>query len=244
MSEEKREDKREALLSVTDLHTYLGDSHIIQGVSFAVKEGQVLALLGRNGAGKTTTLRSIMRLAPPRSGRVVFNGKSADGLRTFEMARLGLAFVQETRAIFPSLSVEENLAIAARPASSGEGWTVERVFDSFPNLAARRYNGGTQLSGGEQQMLAIARALVANPKMLVLDEPSEGLAPLIVTQIADLLIKLKSEGMTMLLVEQNFALATEVADEAVVLGKGRVRWTGTSAELRAADDIRHTWLGV
>ncbi len=238
------EAKREALLSVADLQTYLGDSHIIQGVSFEVKAGQVLALLGRNGAGKTTTLRSIMRLAPPRSGRVVFDGKSADGLRTFEMARLGLAFVQETRAIFPSLSVEENLAIAAQPSSHGSGWTLERVFDSFPNLAARRHNGGTQLSGGEQQMLAIARALVANPKMLVLDEPSEGLAPLIVRQIADLLIQLKSDGMTMLLVEQNFALATEVADEVVVLGKGRVRWTGTSAELRAADDIRHTWLGV
>jgi branched-chain amino acid transport system ATP-binding protein len=238
------EARREALLSVADLQTYLGDSHIIQGVSFEVKAGQVLALLGRNGAGKTTTLRSIMRLAPPRSGRVVFDGKSADGLRTFEMARLGLAFVQETRAIFPSLSVEENLAIAAQPSSHGSGWTLERVFDSFPNLAARRHNGGTQLSGGEQQMLAIARALVANPKMLVLDEPSEGLAPLIVRQIADLLIQLKSDGMTMLLVEQNFALATEVADEVVVLGKGRVRWTGTSAELRAADDIRHTWLGV
>lgn len=232
------------LLSVENLHTYLGDSHIIQGVSFAVPRGKVVALLGRNGAGKTTTLRSIMRLVPPRSGRVLLDGKPTEGMRTFELARSGLAFVQETRAIFPSLSVEENLAIAERAAPSNGGWTRERIFNDFPNLAARRNNGGTQLSGGEQQMLAIARALVANPQMLILDEPSEGLAPLIVRQIADLLNKLKSDGMTMLLVEQNFALATEVADEVVVLGKGRVRWSGTSTELRAADDIRHTWLGV
>ncbi len=232
------------LLAVDNLHTYLGDSHIIQGVSFAVPRGKVVALLGRNGAGKTTTLRSIMRLVPPRSGTITLDGKTTEGLRTYELARRGLAFVQETRAIFPSLSVEENLAIAERKAAAGGGWTLERVFNDFPSLAARRNNGGTQLSGGEQQMLAIARALIANPQMLILDEPSEGLAPLIVRQIADLLNKLKSEGMTMLLVEQNFALATEVADDVVVLGKGRVRWSGTSAQLRAADDIRHTWLGV
>lgn len=232
------------LLRVEDLQTYLGDSHIIQGVSFTVPRGKVVALLGRNGAGKTTTLRSIMRLAPPRSGKVTFDGAPTEGLRTFELARKGIAFVQETRAIFPSLSVEENLAIAERPLASGQGWTLDRVFKDFPSLAARRNNGGTQLSGGEQQMLAIARALVANPQMLILDEPSEGLAPLIVRQIADLLKMLKADGMTMLLVEQNFALATEVADEVVVLGKGRVRWTGPSADLRAADDIRHTWLGV
>ena len=185
-----------------------------------------------------------MRLVQPRSGEITFAGKETIGLRTFELARLGLAFVQETRAIFPSLSVEENIAIAVRPARSGEGWTPERIYSDFPSLAARRNNGGTQLSGGEQQMLAIARALAANPQMLILDEPSEGLAPLIVRQIADLLHKLKADGMTMLLVEQNFALATEVADEVIVLGKGRVRWKGTGAELRAAEDIRHMWLGV
>jgi branched-chain amino acid transport system ATP-binding protein len=235
----------EALLTVEDIHTYLGDSHIIQGVSLAVPAGKVVALLGRNGAGKTTTLRSIMRMVRPRRGRVAFDGKDISALATFEIARARIAFVQETRAIFPSLTVEENLAIATRPPfNGGSVWTMERIFDDFPQLAARRRNGGTQLSGGEQQMLAIARALVANPRLLLLDEPSEGLAPLIVRQIADIIVMLKQAGMTMLLVEQNFALATEVADNVVILGKGRVRWSGTSAQLRAADDVRHTWLGV
>jgi branched-chain amino acid transport system ATP-binding protein len=234
----------QALLQVDDIHTYLGDSYIIQGVSLAVPAGKVVALLGRNGAGKTTTLRSIMRMARPRRGRVTFDGNDISTLATFEIARARIAFVQETRAIFPSLTVEENLGIAARPAANGDGWTMERIFDDFPQLAARRRNGGTQLSGGEQQMLAMARALVANPRLLLLDEPSEGLAPLIVRQIADIIVKLKQAGMTMLLVEQNFALATEVADDVVILGKGRVRWSGTSAQLRQADDVRHTWLGV
>jgi branched-chain amino acid transport system ATP-binding protein len=221
----------------------LGDSHIIQGVSLDVRAGQVVALLGRNGAGKTTTLRSIMRMVRPRRGRVTFEGRDISALATFEIARAHIAFVQETRAIFPSLSVRENLAIAARPAA-GDGWTIERIFDDFPNLAARRSHGGTQLSGGEQQMLAIARALVANPRLMLLDEPSEGLAPLVIRQIADIIAKLKRAGMTMLLVEQNLALATELADQVVVLGKGRVRFTGTSEELRRADEVRHTWLGV
>jgi branched-chain amino acid transport system ATP-binding protein len=235
----------QALLQVEDIHTYLGDSHIIQGVSLAVPAGKVVALLGRNGAGKTTTLRSIMRMVRPRRGCVTFDGRDISALATYEIARARIAFVQETRAIFPSLTVEENLAIAARPLNGGDsGWTVQRLFDDFPQLAARRRNGGTQLSGGEQQMLAIARALVANPRLLLLDEPSEGLAPLIVRQIADIIGKLKAAGMTMLLVEQNFALATEIADEVVILGKGRVRWSGTSEQLRQADEVRHTWLGV
>jgi branched-chain amino acid transport system ATP-binding protein len=238
-----------ALLEVEDIHTYLGDSYIIQGVSLAVPAGRVVALLGRNGAGKTTTLRSIMRMVRPRRGRISFDGHDISALATHEIARARIAFVQETRAIFPSLTVEENLAIAARPlppaeTRGGDGWTLARIYDDFPQLAARRKNGGTQLSGGEQQMLAIARALIANPRLVLLDEPSEGLAPLIVRQIADIIGRLKQLGMTMLLVEQNFALATEIADEVVILGKGRVRWRGTSAELRAADDVRHTWLGV
>jgi branched-chain amino acid transport system ATP-binding protein len=262
----------DALLAVDDLHTYLGESHVIQGVSLAVPAGQVVALLGRNGAGKTTLLRSIMRMVAPRRGRVTFEGRDISRLATFEIARARIAFVQETRAIFPSLSVAENLAIAARavePGSgrvssarsrassdalcartlkervvAGGGWTVERIFDDFPNLAARRHHSGLQLSGGEQQMLAIARALVANPRLMLLDEPSEGLAPLIIRRIADIIGGLKRAGMTMLLVEQNFALATELADHIVVLGKGRVRWSGTSEELRRADAIRQAWLGV
>jgi branched-chain amino acid transport system ATP-binding protein len=185
----------EVLLQVDDIHTYLGDSYIIQGVSLAVPAGKVVALLGRNGAGKTTTLRSIMRMARPRRGRVTFDGNDISALATFEIARARVAFVQETRAIFPSLTVEENLGIAARSSANGDGWTMERIFDDFPQLAARRRNGGTQLSGGEQQMLAMARALVANPRLLLLDEPSEGLAPLIVRQIADIIVKLKQAGM-------------------------------------------------
>jgi len=234
----------ESLLEVDDIHTYLGDSHVIQGVSLTVPAGSVVALLGRNGAGKTTTLRSIMRIARPRHGRVTFAGRDLCTLETFQVARAGIAFVQETRAIFPSLSVEENLAVAARPPPDGGGWTAERIFADFPPLAARRRNGGMQLSGGEQQMLAIARALIANPRLILLDEPSEGLSPLVVRQIIDIIVKLKAAGMTMLLVEQNLALAAEVADQVVVLGKGRVRWSGTSAELRQAEAIRHTWLGV
>ncbi len=234
----------DALLRVDDIHTYLGDSHVIQGVSLEVPVGKVLALLGRNGAGKTTTLRSIMRMVRPRRGRVTFDGRDISAMSTVEVARSRIAFVQETRAIFPSLSVEENLAIAARPAADGGGWTMQRLFDAFPVLAQRRRNGGMQLSGGEQQMLAIARALISNPRLLLLDEPSEGLAPLVIRQIADIIADLKRAEMTMLLVEQNFALATELADRIVVLGKGRVRWTGTSEELRAADEVRHTWLGI
>jgi branched-chain amino acid transport system ATP-binding protein len=234
----------DALLQVDDIHTYLGESHVIQGVSLEVPAGKVLAVLGRNGAGKTTTLRSIMRLVRPRRGRVTFDGRDISALSTVAVARSRIAFVQETRAIFPSLSVEENLAVAARPAPGGGGWTMQRLFDAFPILAQRRRNGGMQLSGGEQQMLAIARALIANPRLLLLDEPSEGLAPLVIRQIADIIADLKRAEMTMLLVEQNFALATELADRIVVLGKGRVRWTGTSEELRQADDVRHAWLGI
>jgi branched-chain amino acid transport system ATP-binding protein len=233
----------DALLEVDDIHTYLGGSYVIQGVSLTVPNGKVVALLGRNGAGKTTTLRSIMHMARPRSGRVHFDGRDLGTLATYEIARAGIAFVQETRAIFPSLTVEENLAIASRPRGNG-GWSIERIFEDFPQLAARRHNGGTQLSGGEQQMLAIARALVANPRLLLLDEPSEGLAPLIVRRIAEIIGRLKAAGMTMLLVEQNFALATEIADEVVILGKGRVRWRGTRDELRGAEEVRRTWLGV
>jgi branched-chain amino acid transport system ATP-binding protein len=184
-----------------------------------------------------------MRMVIPRQGRVVFEGRRIDHLTTYAVARAGLGFVQETRAIFPSLSVEENLTIASRQGAAG-GWTIARVYEAFPALRERRQVGGTLLSGGEQQMLAIARALVGQPRLLILDEPSEGLAPLIVQQIKAILAQLKAEGMTMLLVEQNFALAMDLADQVTVLGKGRVRWNGTAAELRAAPDIRHAWLGV
>jgi branched-chain amino acid transport system ATP-binding protein len=234
----------DTLLALEDVHTYYGDSHVLQGVSFGVPRGRVVALLGRNGAGKTTTLRSIMRLTPPKRGAMRFDGMPLDGLPAYRVARAGIALVHETRGIFPSLSVRENLTIAARAAPNGGGWTLDRVFETFPRLAERQNNGGYQLSGGEQQMLAIARALLTNPQLLLLDEPTEGLAPIIVEEIGRILERLKADGMTMLLVEQNFALATELADLSLVLGKGVIRWRGTSRDLRADDDVKRTWLGV
>jgi len=230
----------DAFLEVRNIDTYLGDSHIIQDVSFSVHTGEIVALLGRNGAGKTTTLKSIMGITPPRRGQVTFAGKDLAGLPTFEIARAGLALVQETRAIFPSLSVEENLQIAARPGP----WTVERAFDEFPRLMERKRNGGAQLSGGEQQLLAIARALVSNPRMILLDEPSEGLAPIIVEQILGTLSQMKADGMSMLLVEQNYELATAISDRVIIFGKGRVRWEGSCQALAAEHAVRETWLGV
>ena len=234
----------DALLAVEDVHTYYGDSHVLQGISFDVPKGSVVALLGRNGAGKTTTLRSIMRLTAPKRGTVRFGGRPLAGLPAYRVARAGIALVHETRGIFPSLSVLENLTIAARDAEDGGGWTLDRVFQTFPRLGERQHNGGSQLSGGEQQMLAIARALLTNPRLLMLDEPTEGLAPIIVEEIWRILAALKADGMTMLLVEQNFALATTLADRNLVLGKGVIRWQGASADLRTNDDIKRTWLGV
>jgi branched-chain amino acid transport system ATP-binding protein len=232
------------LLAVEDLQTYYGDSHVLQGVSFEVPEGAVVSLLGRNGAGKTTTLRSIVRLTPPRRGRVRFAGRSLEGVAPHRIARAGIALVHETRGIFPSLTVRENLEIASRRPERGPGWTLERVFALFPRLRERERHGGTRLSGGEQQMLAIGRALVANPRLILMDEPTEGLAPVIVAEIRRVLANLKAEGVTLLLVEQNFALATALADHNVVIGKGQVRWQGSSAALREAGEITRTWLGV
>ncbi len=230
------------LLRVEGLHTYYGASHILQGVDLSIAPGSVVSLMGRNGAGKTTTLRSIMRLTPARRGTVTFDGEDVSGTKTYEIARRGIALVPETRNIFPSLSVRENLTIARKPGP--DGWTLERVFELFPRLAERQANGGAQLSGGEQQMLAIARALVTDPRLLLLDEPGEGLAPLIVQEIYRTLERLKAEGMTMLLVEKNFAFATQLADHVYILGKGQMRWDGTGDALRDAEDVKHTWLGV
>jgi len=229
------------LLEVEDLHAYYGDSHILQGISLAVPKGKVVALMGRNGAGKTTTMRAIMGLVPPRRGAVRFRGRPITGRRTYEIAQGGVALVPETRGIFPSLSVLENLTVAAR----GTGpWTLQRVYATFPRLEQRAGNLGGQLSGGEQQMLSIARALMTHPELLMLDEPGEGLAPIIVQDIHRILAGLKSEGVTMLLVEKSFAFATGIADEVYVIGKGQVRWHGAATALKDAEDIKSTWLGV
>ena len=231
----------DALLQVDDLHAYYGESHVLQGISLAVPKGTVVALMGRNGAGKTTTMRAIMGLVPPRRGAVRFRGKPITRGRTYEIAQGGVALVPETRGIFPSLTVLENLTVAAR----GEGrWTLARVFATFPRLEQRLKNLGGQLSGGEQQMLSIARALMTHPELLMLDEPGEGLAPIIVQEIHRILADLKREGVTMLLVEKSFAFATGVADTVYVIGKGQVRWEGRAQDLKSAEDVKGTWLGV
>jgi branched-chain amino acid transport system ATP-binding protein len=233
-----------ALLRLEDVHSYYGDSHVLHGVSLEVAPGRVLTLLGRNGAGKTTVLKSIIGIVRPRSGRILFAGGEIAGQASYRVARSGIGYVPETRGIFPSLSVVENLTLAARRSPAANGWTLERVYALFPRLAERRASGGATLSGGEQQMLSMARALLTNPRLLLLDEPTEGLAPLIVAEIEAVLTRLKTEGLSILLVEQKLDFALAFADEIAVLGKGQIRWTGTPSEFAAAEDIKHAWLGV
>jgi len=230
------------MLRVDDIHTYYGRSHILHGLSLAVEAGEVVALLGRNGAGKTTTLRSIIGLNPPARGKISLNGEDITGERPFRLAKRGLSFMPETRGIFPSLSVEENLTLVAGRRAGP--WSLERVYELFPRLRERRSNGGAQLSGGEQQMLAIARALLLNPELLLLDEPTEGLAPIIVREIRDRLRVVKEEGMTILLVEQNFHFATHLADRVFIVSKGQVAWSGSAQEIVADRDAQQRWLGV
>jgi branched-chain amino acid transport system ATP-binding protein len=232
------------LLRLEDVHSYYGDSHVLHGVSLEVAPGRVLTLLGRNGAGKTTVLKSIIGIVRPRSGRILFAGGEIAGQASYRVARSGSGYVPETRGIFPSLSVVENLTLAARRSPAANGWTLERVYALFPRLAERRASGGATLSGGEQQMLSMARALLTNPRLLLLDEPTEGLAPLIVAEIEAVLTRLKTEGLSILLVEQKLDFALAFADEIAVLGKGQIRWTGTPSEFAAAEDIKHAWLGV
>ena len=230
------------MLKVEDIHTYYGAGHILQGVSLEVPEGKVVALLGRNGAGKTTTLRSIVGLTPPKRGRIVFRDQEITGRKPHALARLGLSYMPESRGIFPSLSVEENLTLVEGRRAGP--WTLEAVYELFPRLRERRTNGGAQLSGGEQQMLAIARSLLLNPDLLLLDEPTEGLAPIVVKDIRERLRLVKESGMTILLVEQNFRFATSLADEVYVLGKGTIQWSGSAGDILADEEVQHTWLGV
>ena len=236
-------------IAVEGLHTFYGKSHILHGVGLEVGEGEIVALLGRNGAGKTTTLRSIMGLTPPREGSVKIFGREASRMATSQIAALGVGYVPEGRKIFANLSVEDNLKVPlVRPGP----WTVERAFETFPRLAERRTNRGRQLSGGEQEMLAIGRALILNPRLLILDEPSQGLAPLIVREVFDAVARMRAEGISVLLVEQNARMGLEIADNAYVLDDGNVVYAGTAAELRA-DEARvqelagasaEAWAGV
>jgi branched-chain amino acid transport system ATP-binding protein len=223
-----------AALIAEGLHTYYGKSHILRGVELEVAEGKITALLGRNGAGKTTTLRSLMGLTPAREGRVTVFGQDITRWPTFRIAAAGVGYVPEGRRIFANLSVEENLKV---PLERGGSWTIERVYDLFPRLAERRQNRGRQLSGGEQEMLSIGRALLLNPKLLILDEPSQGLAPLIVREVFRIVSRMRDEGISVLLVEQNARMSLEIADQAFVLDDGNIVYSGSAHEL-AADDAR------
>jgi branched-chain amino acid transport system ATP-binding protein len=231
------------MLAVENVNAYYGDSHILHGVSFAVREGEVICLLGRNGAGKTTTILTIMGYLKPRPGRIRYRDRDIAALPPYAVARLGVGFVPQERGIFPSLTVRENLTVFAR-AGGSRRWTLERIFELFPSLRARERNLGFQLSGGEQQMLSIARALMLNPSLLLLDEPSEGLAPMIVQEIITVLKNLKREGLAVLLIEQNLHTALAVADRHHVMNKGEICFTGTSAELERNDFVLRNFLSV
>ena len=235
------------MLALENVNAYCGDSHILHGVSFAVNAGEVVCLLGRNGAGKTTTVLTIMGYLKPRPGHIRYRDRDIAALAPYQVARLGFGFVPQDRGIFPSLTVRENLTVFARGGGQGADrrrWTLERIFDLFPNLRARERNLGFQLSGGEQQMLSIARALLLNPTLLLLDEPSEGLAPMIVQEIIDVLKSLKREGLAILLVEQNLRAALAVADRHHVMNKGEICFTGSSAELEGNDYVLRNYLSV
>ena len=235
----------DAVLAVEGLRAAYGRAQILFGVDLALRRGEVAALMGRNGAGKTTTLKAVMGLVPATGGRVVFDGRDVTGWEPFRIARLGLGYVPEERRIFTDLTVFENLEVGRRPAADGrEPWTPERLFSVFPNLAEMRARRASAMSGGEQQMLTIARTLMGNPRAVLLDEPSEGLAPVIVEQMADAVLRMKREGIAVLLSEQNLNFASAVADRAYVIEKGVVRYEGTTAELEARSEVREAYLTV
>ena len=233
------------MLAVEAIETSYGASQVLFGVSFGVRAGEVATLLGRNGMGKTTTVRSIMGIVPPKAGAVSFDGKPLGGLPSFRVAQAGIGLVPEGRQVFPNLTVRENLvATAANRGARADPWTLEKVFAIFPRLAERQRNMGNQLSGGEQQMLAIARALMTNPKLLILDEATEGLAPLVRKDIYRSVADLKASGLSILIIDKDVKALTRIADTHFVLEKGRVVWSGTSAQLAAATDVQHRYLGV
>lgn len=233
------------MLEIASVNSFYGKAHVLSDLSFTVQRGQVAALLGRNGAGKSTTMKSIMQLVVPRSGQVRFMGQELVGLAPHRVAKLGLGYVPEDRRIFTDLTVLENLEVGRQPPREGTvTWTRDMLFDLFPNLAERRNNRGKEMSGGEQQMLTIARTLMGNPSFVLLDEPSEGIAPVIVEQMARVILQLKSEGLTVLLSEQNLHFARAVADRAIIIEGGQKKFDGTFAQLEAHPEIRDAYLSV
>ena len=231
------------VLEVSGIETCYGLSQVLFEVSLNIKPGEMITLMGRNGMGKTTTVRSIMGLTPARAGTIRFMGQDIRGLPSYKIAKLGIGLVPEGRQIFPNLSVRENL-VATAAARNGGAWRLDKVYELFPKLAARENNMGNQLSGGEQQMLAIARALMTNPRLLILDEATEGLAPLIRAEIWRCLAQLKALGLAILVIDKNVAALMRVADRQFLIERGRVVWSGTSRELAAAPDVQHRYLGV
>jgi branched-chain amino acid transport system ATP-binding protein len=229
------------VLAVADVHTYYGDSHVLHGVSLGVAAGEVVAILGRNGMGKTTLIRSIVGFTPPRRGRVRFAGEDVTGWAPFRRIERGMALVPQGRRVFASLSVRENLDVAH---AGGGRWNRERVYELFPRLRERAPNRANKLSGGEQQMLAIGRSLMSNPTLLLMDEPTEGLAPLLVREVGRVIGQLKREGLSILLVEQNLPMAAAVADRVHVLSRGEIVYSGTPAALLADEAVKSRYLGV
>jgi len=232
------------ILQLIDVQTYYGDCCILYGISLVVKEGSVVALLGRNGMGKTTTIRSIIGFTPPRSGKVIFKGKDITGLNSYQVAQMGMGLVPQGRQLFPSLSVEENLTMAATTRGKANAWTLDSVYSHFPILKERAELGSSRLSGGEQQMLAIGRALMTNPDLLLMDEPSEGLAPIVIKDIGHIIRQLKESGLSILLVEQNFPIALTLADYIYVISRGSIVYESTPKELKNNEEIQTKYLGV
>ena len=232
-----------AILDVQDIHTYYGDAYVLQGLSLKLEQGQILGLLGRNGVGKTTLVNSICGFVPPRRGKIVFKGDDITAVPSFETVRSGMGLVPQGRRVFPTLSVEENLLVAERHGER-HGWNLERVYKMFPRLRERRTQRSRTLSGGEQQMLAIGRGLMTNPDCLIMDEPSEGLAPIIIQGVWEAIAQLKKEGMSILLVEQNASLALKLVDYVHVMSKGQVVYSALPGELWANEQIKHSYLGI
>lgn len=235
--------KVKRLLQVNNIHTYYGESHVLHGVSLDVEEGKVSVLLGRNGMGKTTIIRSIIGFTPPSQGKIIYKGEEIQRLPSYEIAKRGIGLVPQGRRIFPNLTVQENLTVSARPGLT-KSWSLKDIFNLFPRLKERSKIMGRNLSGGEQQMLSIGRALMTNPDLLLLDEPSEGLSPLMVQEIKKIILDLKAKGLPMLMVEQNIAMALDVADKVYIISKGRVVFEGTPDALKHNPEIKRRYLAL